>query len=534
MRKRREAGRGRAPDQSERPAITDRTHIGQGALSAGRALTPMQALALQGTAGNAAVVQRIAQDKKQDKKQEKNQDQQGRHGAGCGQGCGHTPSVQRSSVTNVISTPGTRFDGPMRKEAESVYGVDLSHLRVHTDASARQSAQEVGAEAYTSGTHMVFDGAMTRSKVLHEVAHTFQQAAGPVSGHDNGNGLSVSDPHSPEERQAAAMENAGAPSAGLQRLISSSAAPAEASAGAAPVQRVFGLSSRRSERRHTQQDSDRIEAGRRPRTHGSTRAGTSSSRRDRDDPMTQARRAPLPTRGPQGEQLWNGVRNELTWLPGVEDAVLASTYSEYSSSAQANRYACQKCQKMVFSKRVAKKAKKDNWYEIDHKEGILAYVHRSVDPIDDWPVPVADNVYRLATGIRLTDARAAANHTTNLRVLCKGCNGGSRAANSESRHMDRNPTQWVGEPYALDDGRRSASPERGYADPAPMGNAYVSGGVNIVNAGPGGPSGYGGYSGYSGGGGPSGYGGYDGGYDGGQPSNDPGYDVVDVEPRRRY
>ncbi|MEU5698749.1 DUF4157 domain-containing protein [Streptomyces aurantiacus] len=429
-------------------------------------------------------------------------------------------SVQRrSSVTDVVNTPGQRFDGPMRAVAESVYGVDLSHLRVHTDAQARQSAREVGAEAYTSRNHMVFDGAMTRPKVLHEVAHTIQQAAGPVSGNDNGNGVSVSDPHSPEERQAAAMENASAPSAGIQRLVSSVTGPAADQAAGAPVQRM----ARRSERTYTQRDSDRIDNESAPRTHGRTRAGASSSRRERD-PLADAARVAVPRSGPDGERLWDGTRSQLTWTEGAVAAVLASTHSKISSRTRTLRYECDKCGEMVLSKGDSKKAKEDNWYEIDHVEGILAYVHRSVDPME-WTVPVGDGIYRDVTAISWDDARNAASDPSNLRCLCRQCNGGKRASKSESKYMDRYGPQWVGAPY--EQNRRSASPEMDYAGPPAGGGSYASdsyGGAIVVTAEPRGQSSADPY-------GP--YGTYGGGYGGGQSSADPGYDVVTAEPGRR-
>ncbi|MGQ4514369.1 eCIS core domain-containing protein [Streptomyces sp. DW26H14] len=523
----RAAGERRTPRQPGLPATATRAQPVQRTLMAGGPLTAAQVAALQGAAGNAATVQRLAQEKSQDQ-----------HGAGCGQGCGHTAAVQRSAVTDVVSAPGTGFDGPMRAEAESVYGVDLSHLRVHTDAQARQSARDVGAEAYTSGNHMVFDGAMTRKRVLHEVAHTFQQAAGPVSGHDRGDGVSVSDPNSPEERQAAAMENVSTPSPAVQRLISTVTAPAaEAPAGAAAVQRMF---SGRSVRSTTERE--RHQRG--PRTHERSRAGAARNR-DRDDPMIRAQSAPLPTRGPNNERLWDGTRRQLGWVEGTEAAVLATTHSEYSASRKANRYACQKCGDMVYSKGVAQKAKKDNWYEIDHMEGILAYVHRAVDPIDDWAVPVGDNIYRMATGMSLAAAQMAASDTANLRVLCRRCNGGKRASKSESRHMDRQPTAWVGAPFYGDD-RRSASPERGYGG-GPGGGGGGYGGPEIVTVAPGGSRSGGGSSSYGGGygGGSSSYGGgygggsssYAGGYGGGSSSYaDQEPEIITVEPgrRRRY
>lgn len=491
----------REPDQkgsSDRRARSVRTAVTppavQRALAVRAPITAAQARALQGLAGNAAVVQRLAQD----------QERQQGHNTGCGDGCGHTPSVQRSAVSDVISTPGQRFDGPMRKEAESVYGVDLSHLRTHTDATARLSAQGIGAEAYTSGNHMVFDGAMTHSKVLHEVAHTFQQAAGQVSGNDNGDGLKVSDPNSPEERQAAAMENAGAPTAGIQRLISPAAAPTPEVAPAAEesVQRM----ARRSSRSSTQRDSERRANEDAPRTHARSRAGAaaSGSGSGQRDPLTEAARVPLPRLGPNGEPLWSGTRTQLTWLPGTEEAVLERTHSRESSRTGTNRYECQHCGDMVLSRAAAASARERNWYEIDHIEGILAYVHRVVDPIE-WVVEVGHNIDRDVTAITLESAREAASHLNNLRVLCRSCNGGSRAANSESRHMDRNGPQWTSLPYY----REVAAPAETYDAPPPTGGYYD-------------PSG-----------GQGGYGGYGGGY-GGQSSADPGYNVVDVAPRYPY
>ncbi|MFF3641063.1 DUF4157 domain-containing protein [Streptomyces sp. NPDC002564] len=158
-------------------------------------LTPGQARALQRTAGNAAVsasVQRSrpphAEDHDHDLADE------------------DTSSVQRSSVHDVLGSPGRPFTGRLAEEVEARYGgADLSHLRLHTDPVAQRSATEIGARAYTSGHHMVLGADSTTEDVLHEVWHTFQQSSGPVSGEDNGQGLKVSDNDSPEEREARAV-----------------------------------------------------------------------------------------------------------------------------------------------------------------------------------------------------------------------------------------------------------------------------------------------------------------------------------------
>lgn len=95
-----------APGRPVRPAgAAPHAPAVRRAVAATGPLTAAQVMRLQRTAGNAAVVQRLAQD----------QDQH----AGCGEGCGHAPHVQRS-VANVLNSAGRPFDGPLRKEAESV------------------------------------------------------------------------------------------------------------------------------------------------------------------------------------------------------------------------------------------------------------------------------------------------------------------------------------------------------------------------------------------------------------------------------
>lgn len=164
--------------------------VQRAALTADGPMTPGQALALQSSAGNAAVVQRLAQDKHV-------------HDAGCG----HRPPVQRSAVDNVLSKPGRPLDGPLRSEMEARFGgEDFSRVRVHNDTVAQRSAAELGAEAYTSGTDIVY-GAATVSKetLAHELEHTRQQLRGQVTTQDNGNGVNVSPEKAPEEVSAATV-----------------------------------------------------------------------------------------------------------------------------------------------------------------------------------------------------------------------------------------------------------------------------------------------------------------------------------------
>lgn len=99
-------------------------------------------------------------------------------------------SVQRSSVHDVLRRPGRPLDGAVRQEMESRLGADFGDVRVHTDSAARASAAEVGAHAYTSGSHIVLGaGGGDRHTLAHELTHVIQQRQGPVPGTDNGAGL---------------------------------------------------------------------------------------------------------------------------------------------------------------------------------------------------------------------------------------------------------------------------------------------------------------------------------------------------------
>jgi hypothetical protein len=160
-------------------------------------VTPTGVHALQRSIGNAAVAQLLA----------------GRREAPA-----DGPALQRSTVPDVLRSSGRPLDEATRGDMESRLGADFSDVRVHADAAARRSASEIGARAYTSGTHVVIgDGGGDRHTLAHELVHVMQQRSGPVSGTDNGSGLSVSDPSDRFEREAeqtahrVMSERAGAP-----------------------------------------------------------------------------------------------------------------------------------------------------------------------------------------------------------------------------------------------------------------------------------------------------------------------------------
>nr|WP_233518612.1 DUF4157 domain-containing protein [Streptomyces corynorhini] len=124
-----------------------------------------------------------------------------------GSGCGHTetPAVQRASAQNVLREPGTPLSGGLRSEMEARLNADFSNVRLHTGSAAQSSAAELGARAYTSGSHVVIGrGGEDKHTLAHELTHVIQQRQGPVSGADNGSGLRVSDPSDRFEREAEA------------------------------------------------------------------------------------------------------------------------------------------------------------------------------------------------------------------------------------------------------------------------------------------------------------------------------------------
>lgn len=113
--------------------------------------------------------------------------------------------VQRSSVDEVLDSSGHTLPSEVRAEVRDHTGVDLTGVRVHTDAAAARSAQEIGARAYTSGKHMVFTpDALDWHTLFHEAKHVEQQSKGPVAGTDRGDGLRISHASDPYEREAEA------------------------------------------------------------------------------------------------------------------------------------------------------------------------------------------------------------------------------------------------------------------------------------------------------------------------------------------
>jgi hypothetical protein len=90
-------------------------------------------------------------------------------------------------VHEVLRSPGQPLDAPTRAFFEPRFGYDFSHVRVHTDAKAAESATATNALAFTVGEHIAFASGqyapgmgMGRQLLAHELTHVVQQRAGSL------------------------------------------------------------------------------------------------------------------------------------------------------------------------------------------------------------------------------------------------------------------------------------------------------------------------------------------------------------------
>ncbi len=147
------------------------------------------AFALQRLAGNSAVSGLFAQ-----------RDAAGEEEGGAG----------RSPVLDVVGKGGgSALDVTLRREMEASLGADFSNVRLHTDATASESARAVNANAYTVNNDVVIRAdrfspgtAEGRRTIAHELTHVVQQRNGPVAGRDTGSGIRLSDPADDFEQAA--------------------------------------------------------------------------------------------------------------------------------------------------------------------------------------------------------------------------------------------------------------------------------------------------------------------------------------------
>jgi hypothetical protein len=111
------------------------------------------------------------------------------------------------AVHEVLAAPGAALDAGTRSSMQASFGQDLSHVRIHADTEAAQSASAVGAAAYTVGNHIAFaygryepQTAEGRALLAHELTHVVQQGrAGAALQRDPAEPTEIDDDKDAEE-----------------------------------------------------------------------------------------------------------------------------------------------------------------------------------------------------------------------------------------------------------------------------------------------------------------------------------------------
>jgi len=115
-----------------------------------------------------------------------------------------------AGVSHVLSGSGRPLEPAVRRDMETRLGRDFSRVRVHSDATAAQSARTINAEAYTAGHNIVFGPGKFapsthngRRLLAHELVHVVQQSGtGLVQRKSSPKGLPPSPDQDPYEVEA--------------------------------------------------------------------------------------------------------------------------------------------------------------------------------------------------------------------------------------------------------------------------------------------------------------------------------------------
>jgi hypothetical protein len=118
-----------------------------------------------------------------------------------------SPSEVPHRVARVLDSPGRLLDRATTDAMRSRLGHDFSSVRIHDDAQAAASANDIGARAYAFGNHVVFganDFSLASPKgqdlLTHELIHVMQQSSASA-----GRPSRISSPSDPAEVQACSM-----------------------------------------------------------------------------------------------------------------------------------------------------------------------------------------------------------------------------------------------------------------------------------------------------------------------------------------
>lgn len=93
------------------------------------------------------------------------------------------------AVQEALASSGQPLDPATRGLMESRFGHDFGNVRVHTDGQASESARQIDAAAYTSGSDIVFgagryapETAPGQRLIAHELTHVVQQSGAAAAG----------------------------------------------------------------------------------------------------------------------------------------------------------------------------------------------------------------------------------------------------------------------------------------------------------------------------------------------------------------
>ena len=155
-----------------------------------------------------------------------------------------------ASVDRVLASSGRPLEPALQQDMEQRFGHDFSRVRVHSGATAEQSARELNAHAYTVGHDIIFGAGEYRPTtrigmrlLAHELAHVVQQPGGlkadgliqRASGEAEGG-----DPLETEARRAEEVtEGNGVESEGLGDEVVGVPSEPTQSAATCPVTAVF-------------------------------------------------------------------------------------------------------------------------------------------------------------------------------------------------------------------------------------------------------------------------------------------------------
>jgi hypothetical protein len=142
---------------------------------------------------------------------------------------GSSGSGQRAPavVDQVLRSPGHSLDAGTRAAFETRFGRNFTNVRVHTDSQAAESAEAVGARAYTAGSHVVFGAGeyspssyAGQNLLAHELSHVAQTQPGAAGqSHPVAQPTLMRDPKPGQKKPAEQIPTATSPSDGAKKAL---------------------------------------------------------------------------------------------------------------------------------------------------------------------------------------------------------------------------------------------------------------------------------------------------------------------------